>query len=404
MTRTILALLLTLVLVAPCFAATAVQVEFMANGVHDRQGNLLVGGKVWTYSAGTNLPKETYLDRNALTPASNPIVLDGEGKAVIFASGSYKFVIQDADGAAIKIMDGFTYRDASEALSSALTVSTTTDPQFTIQNGAYTTTLGLGATGDTVLKPSGDFYLENATPRLILDNTSKQITMGMNATSGYLTLTPGLQLVNGAGSATLAADTASRLVVSSPLSIQHSPGVAALYETTSTGDVLITTNNLTASGNLSALGNLSVTGTSAFSGAVGFSGNATFSGDAYFPNEWTDDAFTLNSPAWVCPTGSGNFVRVGRSYPAGAGGFVVMGGLYLSDGTSNTVGMLKPEYAPAFNAYIPVTITNAPDVKTAIMTIASSGEVTLAFYGGATPANLDALYLDGITYSLPRAP
>jgi hypothetical protein len=165
--------------------SNAVQVEFIANGVHDRQGNLLVGGKVWTYSAGTNRPMETYLDRNTYTPASNPIVLDGEGKATVFASGAYKFVIQDADGATIKIMDGFSYADPGAALSSELVVDTS-DPQITIKNGAYEAEVGVGSTGDLTIKPPGDVYIESATPRVILDNGAKQVTLEMDTTTGAL--------------------------------------------------------------------------------------------------------------------------------------------------------------------------------------------------------------------------
>jgi hypothetical protein len=179
----------------------AIQIDFMANGVHDRAGNLLSGGKIHTYAAGTNLPKATYISRDA-TPtneASNPILLDGEGKANIYAAGVYKFVIQDAEGNTIRIIDQASYADQSQALATSLVISTATDPQVTVKNGAYETTIGLGSTGDTVIKPPGDIYIENAAPKVILDDTVRQVGIAINPSTGAMDVTTskGLTVDNG---------------------------------------------------------------------------------------------------------------------------------------------------------------------------------------------------------------
>lgn len=63
----------------------------------DNNGNPIVGGKVYTYLAGTTTPKATYLDR-AGTPNANPIILDSGGWCDIWLStGYYKIVLNDAN-------------------------------------------------------------------------------------------------------------------------------------------------------------------------------------------------------------------------------------------------------------------------------------------------------------------
>ena len=42
-------------------------------------GTPLVGGKVYTYAAGTTTPQATYTDAGGGTPNENPVVLDSRG-------------------------------------------------------------------------------------------------------------------------------------------------------------------------------------------------------------------------------------------------------------------------------------------------------------------------------------
>jgi len=56
----------------------------------------LVGGKVYTYAAGTTTPKATYTTAAASTQNTNPVILDARGEATIFWSGAYKIVIKDS--------------------------------------------------------------------------------------------------------------------------------------------------------------------------------------------------------------------------------------------------------------------------------------------------------------------
>ena len=71
-------------------------------------GAPLVGGKVYTYDAGTSTPRPTYQDAAATVPNTNPVVLDARGEAVIFWSGSYKVVLKDASDVTIWTIDNIT--------------------------------------------------------------------------------------------------------------------------------------------------------------------------------------------------------------------------------------------------------------------------------------------------------
>jgi hypothetical protein len=61
-------------------------------------GTPLLGGKVYTYAAGTTNPKATYTDAAGTTPQPNPIPLNlrGEPTNAIFWSGNYRVDVYDA--------------------------------------------------------------------------------------------------------------------------------------------------------------------------------------------------------------------------------------------------------------------------------------------------------------------
>ncbi|GEM_PF-1953119 len=74
----------------------------------DDDGEPLAGGLLYSYAAGTTTPKATYTTAAGDVENSNPVVLDAYGRAVIFISGAYKFVLQDADGVTIETTDNVT--------------------------------------------------------------------------------------------------------------------------------------------------------------------------------------------------------------------------------------------------------------------------------------------------------
>lgn len=66
----------------------------------DNLGFPLVGGKLFTYQAGTTIPQATYVDSTQTTQNTNPVVLNFRGEASVWIDPTlaYKFVLQDIFG------------------------------------------------------------------------------------------------------------------------------------------------------------------------------------------------------------------------------------------------------------------------------------------------------------------
>jgi len=91
----------------------------------DANGNPLVGGKLYSYAAGTTTPLATYADYNGSTTNSNPVVLDSRGEANVWLSSSYyKLKLTDSNNVEIWTVDhigGFaTMADVTAAINAVL--------------------------------------------------------------------------------------------------------------------------------------------------------------------------------------------------------------------------------------------------------------------------------------------
>ncbi len=75
--------------------------------VWDNNGLPLQGGKIYSYVAGTSIPKDLYHDAEGLVPWTNPIILDARGEALggIYGSGVYKLKVYDQYDNLIWTMD-----------------------------------------------------------------------------------------------------------------------------------------------------------------------------------------------------------------------------------------------------------------------------------------------------------
>lgn len=65
----------------------------------DNSGNILSGGKLYTYEAGTTTPLATYTSSTGATPHANPIILDAAGRVPggeiwLNYAYRYKFVVK----------------------------------------------------------------------------------------------------------------------------------------------------------------------------------------------------------------------------------------------------------------------------------------------------------------------
>lgn len=102
-------ILLFFLVTTNAFAQRAIQVEMLLAGLIDASGKPLDGGKVFTYSAGTTTEVPMYLDSNKSVPATNPIILDSRGRALVFGDTSYKLIVTDKNDVVQYTLDSLTY-------------------------------------------------------------------------------------------------------------------------------------------------------------------------------------------------------------------------------------------------------------------------------------------------------
>lgn len=67
----------------------------------------LVGGKLYTYAAGTTTPIATYTDHTQANQNTNPVILDSNGQASVWLTDSitYKYTLTDADDVPLFTVD-----------------------------------------------------------------------------------------------------------------------------------------------------------------------------------------------------------------------------------------------------------------------------------------------------------
>jgi hypothetical protein len=79
-------------------------------------GEPLVGGKLFTYAAGTTSPLATYTSATGNTTNANPVILDSRGEADVWLGPSlYKWVLYDANDVLIWSVDGIGTTFAAQA-------------------------------------------------------------------------------------------------------------------------------------------------------------------------------------------------------------------------------------------------------------------------------------------------
>lgn len=125
-------------------------------------GAPLVGGKIYTYAAGTSTPIATYTDFGAGTANTNPIILDSYGQANIWLLNtvSYKFVVKDADDVLLYTVDNITVPADLNSFASPPPIGSTTPNTgaFTTLSATSMTLTGTGASklnvGSTAQRPT----------------------------------------------------------------------------------------------------------------------------------------------------------------------------------------------------------------------------------------------------------
>jgi len=131
--------------------------------IYGSDGNPLVGGKIYTYAAGTTTPLATYTDAGAGTANTNPIILNSLGQANIWlSSASYKFSVYTSADVLLYTVDNISAPLDSAGL--ALALSSPTPIGNTAPNtGAFTTLAATTGTITTVNATTGNITTVNAT-------------------------------------------------------------------------------------------------------------------------------------------------------------------------------------------------------------------------------------------------
>ena len=93
----------------------------------DADGAPLVGGLLYSFSAGTLTPLATYVDAAGVTTNANPVVLDSTGSAnVWFGSSAYKLVLKTSTGSTLWTVDNYQPDAGSIQLRSDLASTAST--------------------------------------------------------------------------------------------------------------------------------------------------------------------------------------------------------------------------------------------------------------------------------------
>lgn len=79
---------------------------FLLAGMKNADGTPLSNGLVYVYAAGTTKAKTIYTDDAMTIAASQPVVLDAAGTALLYGIGWYKFVITNSARGIIETIDG----------------------------------------------------------------------------------------------------------------------------------------------------------------------------------------------------------------------------------------------------------------------------------------------------------
>lgn len=159
----------------------------------------LVGGKVFTYDAGTSNPRNTWSDAAQTSLNANPIILDARGEATIYWSGAYKVILQDALGNVIWTVDPVSdfISSLTQAVIGALIYPRDTPEQTAGVNpvnfiNSYGNPRRQGAVGDGLTSDRAAFNTQNSTGEQIY------VTRGSYLIDSNLTISSAITFEAGA--------------------------------------------------------------------------------------------------------------------------------------------------------------------------------------------------------------
>ena len=253
-------------------------------------GAPLVGGRIYTYLAGTSTPYATYTDYNGTTANANPVVLDSRGEASIWLEQgvAYKFEVRDASNVLIYIQDGINYvglGNIVQTFANGSAASPSVRFSQALSSGLFSPAsnqLGIAANGAEAIRiDSSQNVGINGTP------TTKLDVYGTTRLQGAVTVTVGGVTIN-AGGLNIAAG-----------------GMTVAGTVTMTGTLNLTGGITMSSGLTVSAGGAAITGNSTVAGSL------TVSAGAFSSRGFTDNA---TAASWQIDA-SGRLLNTAQTQP-----------------------------------------------------------------------------------------
>ena len=180
-------------------------IEDVTNGIADsapvfygNDGLPLVGGKLYTYVAGTTTPQATYADSNGDATNANPLVLNANGATEFWVDdAAYKYVLKDSLGNTIWSVD---------TVVSGEEIPAPTDPYF---SEVVLLLHGDGADGGTTFTDSSQYAATASVNGAAVTDTDQKkygtASMWFDEAGGYITFPDAAQYTIGTDDFTIEA-------------------------------------------------------------------------------------------------------------------------------------------------------------------------------------------------------
>jgi hypothetical protein len=113
----------------------------------------LVGGKLYTYQAGTTTPIATYTDNTQATLNTNPVILDSAGEANVWLSDAvnYKYILKTSADVTLFTVDYVSVPATASSFASPPPIGSATPNEGTFTNLNVVDLLTLESTGAAIL-------------------------------------------------------------------------------------------------------------------------------------------------------------------------------------------------------------------------------------------------------------
>jgi len=156
----------------------------------------LVGGKLYTYAAGTTTPLATYTSYTGATANTNPVILDSNGEADVWLpdTTSYKYILKDADDVTLYTVDYVSVPLSTNSFASPPPIGSAVPNEGTFTNlnvvelmtleGTGASILNVGTTGERPASPEEGMVRYNSTTEKFEGYNGEWGALGGGATGG----------------------------------------------------------------------------------------------------------------------------------------------------------------------------------------------------------------------------